>query len=287
MLDCELKNKNWSLEEKARYIYLRSCELFSYDPRYCFSPIVKNGLQLEKNIFNRKIDLENVENFDVVCSSHAEVLDQLFTQLLNIKTTIVLGPHVFNQIIINDLEFEMDPSIFLDFTRVKMGLRPEGYILKNEDYTNFKLMDKKIEYISEEYESFYLKNYKQYLNKIYRNLSTDEKNRKYLEEIQTIFQSYKKLKNFSDAEYCLRILMKTFFNIYCATIFLFQENYNAPWNFVNIYMIPFQNDYLYFMLEEQKQKLLFHETNKQEALYLTRTLNGKNKNALLLEDKKE
>ena len=74
----------------------------------------------------------------------------------------------------------MDPSIFLDFTRVKMGLRPEGYILKNEDYTNFKLMDKKIEYISEEYESFYLKNYKQYLNKIYRNLSTDEKNRKYI-----------------------------------------------------------------------------------------------------------
>ena len=35
LLDDELKDKNnWSLEEKARYLYIRSCQLFSYDPRH-------------------------------------------------------------------------------------------------------------------------------------------------------------------------------------------------------------------------------------------------------------
>ena len=35
LLDNELKDKNnWSLEEKVRYLYIRICELFSYDSRY-------------------------------------------------------------------------------------------------------------------------------------------------------------------------------------------------------------------------------------------------------------
>ena len=34
LLDNELKDKNnWSLEEKVRYLYIRICELFSYDSR--------------------------------------------------------------------------------------------------------------------------------------------------------------------------------------------------------------------------------------------------------------
>ena len=32
-----LKDKNWNLEEKAKYIYHISCEYFTYDTRYYFA----------------------------------------------------------------------------------------------------------------------------------------------------------------------------------------------------------------------------------------------------------
>lgn len=41
LLSQELNNKNWSLEEKARYLYLRSCDLFVYDPRVKFCNLIE------------------------------------------------------------------------------------------------------------------------------------------------------------------------------------------------------------------------------------------------------
>jgi len=34
LLSNEIAAKNWSKEEKARYLYIRCCQLFTYDPRY-------------------------------------------------------------------------------------------------------------------------------------------------------------------------------------------------------------------------------------------------------------
>ena len=36
LMSKELKTKSWTTEEKARYIFLRSCELFTYDNRYLY-----------------------------------------------------------------------------------------------------------------------------------------------------------------------------------------------------------------------------------------------------------
>ena len=61
LLNKELEYKNWSLEEKARYLYIRSCELFTYDERYDF--IVSNiyNKMKKEELENLEIDLENLD----------------------------------------------------------------------------------------------------------------------------------------------------------------------------------------------------------------------------------
>ena len=92
LLDNELKNKSdWSLEEKARYLYIRSCELFSYDLRYKWNSFRKiyGEDKIEKQIVNRKIDLRNVEDFRVLCTSYSRyVFYKLLEELLGLKVKI-------------------------------------------------------------------------------------------------------------------------------------------------------------------------------------------------------
>ena len=64
LLDKELKGKDWSEETKSRYLYIRSGQLFSYDQRFFYA----NNF-LKKEILERQINLENVTNFRVVCTS--------------------------------------------------------------------------------------------------------------------------------------------------------------------------------------------------------------------------
>lgn len=72
LLDDELKTKrNWDLKDKERYLYIRSCQLFSWDVRYrLFSKLsLKDRNKIEKIVL-RKIDLRNVEDFRVVCTNY-------------------------------------------------------------------------------------------------------------------------------------------------------------------------------------------------------------------------
>ena len=70
LLGKEINGKNWNLEEKARYLYLRSCDLFVYDPRVKFCKLIENGKELFNQIQNQVIDLEHVEDKWCICSSH-------------------------------------------------------------------------------------------------------------------------------------------------------------------------------------------------------------------------
>lgn len=67
-LEENLKNKNWSLDEKCRYLYLQSCLLFSYDPRRKWLMYEPNEA-LTKEIWDRQINLNNVTDFNVICTS--------------------------------------------------------------------------------------------------------------------------------------------------------------------------------------------------------------------------
>ena len=87
LLHQELKDKNLTTEEKAYYLYIRSCQLFSFDTRYAYWELLKDGHLFKRKICNREIDLENVDDFRVVCSSYTSyVYSELLKQLLDIDS---------------------------------------------------------------------------------------------------------------------------------------------------------------------------------------------------------
>ena len=79
MLSKEIDGKGFSDEEKARYLYIRCCQLFTYDPRYKLCHKVKNGNILKQEILNKQFNLENITDNWVVCTSHTK---QIYNALL-------------------------------------------------------------------------------------------------------------------------------------------------------------------------------------------------------------
>ena len=94
ILDNELKNKHYNNFEKVRYIYLRTCELFSFDARYYFVEIFNK--KLFNNIIDKKIDITNVDDFLVICHSYSKyVLLRLVNELTTANVSLHSGPHSF------------------------------------------------------------------------------------------------------------------------------------------------------------------------------------------------
>ena len=101
MLSKEIQNKNWTTEEKARYLYIRSCQLFSYDERYNFTDLDACQRFCFSKIVDRKIDLEDVTDNRVICKSYSrEVLSKILLELLGIECIETGKAHAWN--IFND-----------------------------------------------------------------------------------------------------------------------------------------------------------------------------------------
>lgn len=70
MLDKELQERQaYSLESKRRYLYLRLCQLFSFDSRYhnCIYELLKDKAEpLKEELRNKIINLENVNFLSTV-----------------------------------------------------------------------------------------------------------------------------------------------------------------------------------------------------------------------------
>ena len=82
LIDSELKGMHLNDFEKVRYIYLRTCELFYFDVRYHFKEYISKR-KLSK-IINREIDLEDVNDFRVICHTYSEYIDIILMILINI-----------------------------------------------------------------------------------------------------------------------------------------------------------------------------------------------------------
>ena len=130
LLSKELAQTDWSTLEKARYLYIRCCELFTYDPRYQYCSKISNGSVLKQEILNKKIDLTKVSDDWIVCTSH---INEVYIKLLEILLGIYASPkklrptsdHVWAQFTIHDQEIKADSAIksFSDLSRVKMKLQ--------------------------------------------------------------------------------------------------------------------------------------------------------------------
>ena len=75
LLDKEIKGKDWSEETKSRYLYIRSGQLFSYDPRFFYA-----------NNFLKKEILEQVPELTAIFARLAGTIDTATMQQLNAKS---------------------------------------------------------------------------------------------------------------------------------------------------------------------------------------------------------
>lgn len=137
----ELKGKRLSEFEKMRYIYLRCCEIFSYDARWNYYTFFSS--QLIRQIETRMFDIYNINDTAVICHSFSK---SILKPLINVFTTIdakVMGEeHSFIEARCQGKNYVLDAT-YGDFARVKMGLPTEDF---NEDgeHEDFTLLDESL-----------------------------------------------------------------------------------------------------------------------------------------------
>lgn len=299
LFDNELKNKdNWSLEEKARYLYIRSCELFSYDARYkcdLFWTIYGKEV-VEKEIINKKIDLRNVEDFRVICTSYSSsVINGILGELLNIIVKIHRGKFGIHQKVsfeIGQKEYYADATVGEDIAGVKIGLETEGYY--NYDKTqilNLKKIDRKIGYSGK----------KRLFNPILRcrirNLEEEfleingqdcekDKTNYFLYQMQVIKEFFDKVnifKEYIDAFFCIEYLLEHFFCENICLLGIHEKDFsfhnhnlvnidNDNWTFVNVFDAKVSDEKFSFILELVNGKYEFREIPISEGNYYKKEL---------------
>lgn len=284
LLSKEISRNDWSVEDKAFYLYLRSCILFSYDPRYKFYEEVLNDKYMLNQIKNNVIDLENVQSNYVVCHSHSKVISEILNKLLDINIEEKGMGHSW--VTFNDgvRKIEADSTICSDIVRVKMGLNTYGY---NPFHKEHNFRDKlkniaiKVNYIDSEYKNHFIEEkidilYEEFLNYIEPNEPTSFEYSMYkLYTVKEIFESFDKLNAFSDKEFCISYLLKKFFNgeLNMKVISLFDDSNINNWKFINIYVFDLVDDKIYFILDDN----CFYQICEYDALNYINNYNGINK----------
>ncbi len=148
---------HFSLDDKKRYIYLRMCQIFVYDTRYHYLDFLYSPERekLKAEILDKRINLENVDDFNVCCSSFSYAYKDALKKLLNVDSEVMGNGHRW-------VELESDGEIIKadgtmgDLTRAKFELETKGYgPAKRSDYYQELLYcrDMKIKYIKFFYEN--------------------------------------------------------------------------------------------------------------------------------------
>ena len=276
MLSKELAHLDLTLEEKARYLYIRCCELFTYDPRYRFCDSIPNGDKLKQEILHKKIDLENVTDNWIVCTSHInEVYIKLLKILLHIEAVPIISGkdciHVWAKFKIEEKTMKADSALKLcsDLTRVKMRLETQEYhtVPYKENYLQkLKKMDQKIGYIKEHYQNYYLEQLSQNLKKETQNFNSEER---ILYKWNIAIQ---KLKDFSNTIYplnqqiCMNYLIIHLFTpeeqMKIKTTELFQITTDGNWCFANIYSLALSNCTKFYIQPRFQNQFNFYEIDE-------------------------
>lgn len=295
-LDEELKGKNWDKGTKARYLYLRCCELFSFDSRYNY---YKELERFEDEIIgklrlrDRKINLEDVTDFRVVCTVYSrEIYRELLSKLIGIPCNIIGTGHIYP-------EFSEPQEVYKvkadatksDLARVKMGLKTEGYKpIDCNFYDAFEKrldqMDFEIGYKKDAYANEYLKQQaEKYIQKemVHNDSKTDITillNRMY--EVKRLFESYGSYSVYSDAKFCINHLLDLYFNSHDTdNLSLFQFRGDFEIDFVNLISLKTDTDKAYFMLGKEQNYYSFHEIEESDAKSYKKDMRCRNRCIML------
>lgn len=143
ILSRELRGKNLTDLEKARYIYLRCCEIFSFDARWNFFTLFSQETiqKIESKIF----DITNISSPLVICHTFSKsILKPLLEEFTSLPVIVLGDNHSYVSFVESGKKWNLDGTLG-DFPRVKLGLKVEGFQLDEHEFS-FGRMDHSLGY---------------------------------------------------------------------------------------------------------------------------------------------
>lgn len=193
-LDDELNQMHLTDFEKARYIYLRCCEIFSFDSRWFYTDIRRDE-KTHLEILNKKFNLENIDSDLVICHSFSKyILKPLIDYFTSLECEHVNnGGHSFVRIKSKNSscsyqEWDLDATLG-DMKLVKLDLPTKGFRCNVPEY------DRLLDEIDLDL-GFCSLNGDYYENLSRGNSITDS-----IENIGRVIRDSKACNHFSDASY--------------------------------------------------------------------------------------
>ena len=131
------ENRTYSDLFKIRWLYLYICELFSYDTRFIYA-----DEKLKDEIYDKKIDIKNVEDFEIVCYTLSRILTDVLSsygyecEIVRESVKENKFKHAYVVVKCDDYTLKLDPTKRHDLTRAKINSNTLDFTLLN-DNSNF------------------------------------------------------------------------------------------------------------------------------------------------------
>ena len=267
----KLENRNFDEFTTIRYIYLYICKIFSYDSRFYNTMRPK----LREEIYYKEIDINNVNDFEVVCLTLSKVLIDVLS-LFGIKGELVeektdsLYKHTYVVVNSKGYRLKLDPTKFYDTARVKLHLSTYGFIDldgNNEIYDDILEADRKIHYCDKKffsydnYHNFTIKSIRNVFIKVARKLGLeiDELFDKKLDEICSNINYRHDITRHNDIDYYISYLLgiyglKQKNSFVRGSIFYDKEN---PSKIIDIFHVK-NRDYRECLNKLEKKEKYYH-----------------------------
>ena len=282
---------------KIRWLYLYVCRLFSYDTRFIYGK-----QELKDEIYDLKLDLKNVEEFEIVCYT----MSRLITDVLNmygyecniIKEHNGKFSHAYVEVKCNEYYLKLDPTKRHDLTRVKINSNTLDFTLLNDNsyFTeelketdteithNYSDIDKDIYYDNEAIAK--LVNVVEESAKT-RNISDAELFYEKIEYLFSLINSRKDLTRYDDMDYYFSYLMNKFklnkktqvidgntvtteINRVKPAVF-FNNDDPSMKDMINIAIIEYENmPPIFFVIKKEEENYVAKEVFRDEAIELLR-----------------
>ena len=145
----ELRDKHFSDFEKARYIYLRCCQIFSFDARWNYFALFSE--EQIRAIENKIFDIFHIDSRLVICHTFSKsILKPLLDEFTSYSVSVEGDNHSYVTFQETGKKWILDGTLG-DFPRVKMGLNAEGFYQEKGEYS-FTSLDASIgfPYVSKE-----------------------------------------------------------------------------------------------------------------------------------------
>ena len=276
-----LDNSGFDDFTKIRYVYLYVCNMFSYDVRFMYG-----SYDLRKKIYNKKVDITNVQEYEFACYTYAHILVDILS-LLNIHAEIVRDSdyefqHAYVIVKHKGKVLKLDPTKKHDTTRVKMGNMTLDFETLIDDPVfadELIYADKQISEKTEhklDFSILYNNDTIMQLLKIInenaekRNLSKTEL---FFEKLDTIFcliNTRKDFTRYDDIDYYFSYLLKKFQineeEIHVRPAIFFKNDDETMRNIINIILVEYNGlPPFFYILEKVNGNYKVREMDLKEA----------------------